>query len=218
MFCSNCGAQIGEGEKFCANCGAPVGAGSEVKKFVVPEEGIPQGEAGGFGQNAGNSANGAYEQGIGNGAGRGANSGNFTYAGPMGMIPRKTDRSFWLYLLLTWVTCGIYNLIFMYEVIRDVNIACEGDGEETQGLLVLILLSIVTCGIYTFIWYYKLGNRLSKNCKRYGYNVSEDGVTVLLWMILSSWLCGIGTYVAKYIIISQTNMVCTGYNRANGLA
>ncbi len=210
MFCSQCGAQIAEGEKFCSNCGTPVGAGSEIKGFTYNEEEARRAE---------NAANGVdASAGAGAGFNAGGNSGDqYYHAAPDGSIPLKADREFWIYLLLSWITCGIYSLIFMYELIRDVNTACDGDGETTPGLLQLILLSIVTCGIYSFIWHYKLGNRLSNNCKRYGYNVSEDGVTVLLWMIFSSWLCGIGTYVAKYIIISLTNKVCEGYNRTNDL-
>ena len=210
MFCSRCGAQIADGEKFCSNCGTPVSAGSEIKGFTYNEEEAYGADNASAGYN-GNAAAGANYGGAGAGDG-------YYHSAPLGSIPRKADREFWIYLLLSWVTCGIYSLIFMYELIRDVNVACDGDGETTPGLLQLILLSIVTCGIYSFIWHYKLGNRLSRNCKRYGYNVSEDGVTVLLWMIFSSWLCGIGTYVATYIIISQTNKVCEGYNRTNGLA
>ncbi len=207
MFCTNCGAQISDGEKFCPNCGEPVNTGSEIKGFVLQDDGLNGDNGSGAENSEANTADNA-----------GGNfSGGNTYYNPYGPHRLDFNKSFWMYVLLSWVTCGIYGLVFMYQLIRDVNIACDGDGETTPGLLQLILLSIVTCGIYSFIWHYKLGNRLSNNCKRYGFNVAESGLTVLLWMIFSSWLCGIGTYVAKYIIISQTNNVCLGYNRANGL-
>ena len=192
MFCSNCGTQLQDGEKFCPNCGTPVAGEQEIKGFTVPEENGP--------------------------ATDGSNNWNGYNVPPIGGAPLRTDRNFWLYLLLTWCTCGIYGLIFQYQLIKDVNVACHEDGDETPGLLMLILLSIVTCGIYSFIWHYKIGNRLYKNCKRYGYNSTGDGLTVLLWMLLSTWVCGIGTYVAHYIIINMVNEVCAGYNRANGLA
>ncbi len=133
-------------------------------------------------------------------------------------IPLKTDRNLFIFILLSLVTCGIYSYIFIYEIARDVNIACEGDGEETPGLLLLILLSIVTCGIYAYIWYYKLGNRLAKNMQRYGYPAPDNGTTVLLWMTLGSLICGIGPFIGMNIIINGTNTVCTGYNKYHRMA
>lgn len=202
MFCSNCGSQIQEGEKFCSNCGTPV-VGPEVKRFNPGEMNGNIGQESSYGFEANNSAAGA-------GTG---------YSGPYKPImPLRTDRSILIFVLLSIVTCGIYGLIFLYLLIQDVNTACEGDGEETPGFLLYLLLSVCTCGIYQFIWFYKLGNRLSNNCRRYGFSVSEDGTTVLLWMIFGYFLCGIGPFIAMNIVINQTNNVCMGYNRANGMA
>ena len=78
----------------------------------------------------------------------------------------------------------------------EVNIACDGDGESTSGLVAFVCLSIITCGIYTWIWYYKLGNRLASNAPRYGLNFQENGTTVLLWLIFGAVLCGIGPFIA----------------------
>ena len=137
---------------------------------------------------------------------------------PAGRTALKADRSLVLLILLNMITCGIYGYFFIYQLAQDVNVACEGDGESTPGLLQLILLSIITCGIYSWVWYYKLGNRLSANAPRYGLNFQENGTTVLLWLILGSFLCGIGSFVGIYIVIKNTNTLCGAYNTANGLA
>ena len=131
--------------------------------------------------------------------------------------PVTEDRNFVLYVILTIITCGIYGLVFLYSMIQDVNTVCDGDGEHTRGLLGLILLSLVTCGIYSFYWYYCLGNRLAKNAPRYGMSFQENGTTVLLWMVIGSLLCGLGTWVANYIIIKNCNQLCAAYNRAHGI-
>lgn len=102
-------------------------------------------------------------------------------------------------------------------MIQDVNTVCDGDGEHTRGLLGLILLSLVTCGIYSFYWYYCLGNRLANNASRYGMSFQENGTTVLLWLVIGSLLCGLGTWVATYIIIKNCNQLCAAYNRAHGI-
>ena len=101
---------------------------------------------------------------------------------------------------------------------RDVNVACQGDGDNTGGLVAFILLSAVTCGIYAIYWYYKLGNRLAANAGRYGLSFQENGTTVLMWMLFGSLLCGIGSFIASNILIKNTNAICAAYNRANGLA
>lgn len=55
----------------------------------------------------------------------------------------KEDRSLVTYILLSLVTCGIYGYYFIYKLAEEVNIACEGDGEQTSGLVAFILLSFI---------------------------------------------------------------------------
>lgn len=125
----------------------------------------------------------------------------------------KTDRNVIIYLLLTLVTCGIYSLFFFYHMIQDINTACEGDGQRTPGLLAFILLGIVTCGIYDIYWYYKVANRLQQNAPRYNMFFTENGTSVLLWMLIGWLLCGIGPLVGLHIIMKNTNALCIAYNR-----
>lgn len=130
--------------------------------------------------------------------------------------PLKTDRGLLGYILLTFITCGIYSYYFIYSVARDVNVACEGDGKSTGGLLKFMILSIITCGIYGWVWQYSLGNRLAANAPRYGMNFQENGTTVLLWDLFGLFLCGIGPFIAMNIIIKNTNSICMAYNRSKG--
>ena len=203
MFCSNCGTQIEDGVKYCPNCGTPVDTG-EIKGFVYNDSMNPN-----DGASSANSSGSYYN----NGAGSDNRSSGYTY----NVMPLRTDRSLLVFVLLSFITCGIYWFIFVYQLIRDVNIACEGDGEETPGLLIFLLLSIITCGIYSFYWYYKLGDRLAANAGRYGYPVSENGVTILLWMLLGQFACCVGPFIAWHLLITNTNLVCTGYNREHGV-
>ena len=122
------------------------------------------------------------------------------------------NRSLVKYILLSIVTCGIYSYIFIYNLAKDINTICNGDGKETAGLLKFILLSIVTCGIYSWIWYYGVGNRLSENAPRYGLNFSENGTTILMWFLFGALLCGIGPFIALNIIIKNTNALASAYN------
>ncbi|MCI8824042.1 MAG: DUF4234 domain-containing protein [Lachnospiraceae bacterium] len=128
----------------------------------------------------------------------------------------KEDRSLVMYILLSIVTCGIYSYYFLYSIAQDANVVCADDGKKTSGLAAFILLSIVTCGIYAWIWYYNLGNRLSENAPKYGLNFSENGTTVLMWMIFGSFLCGIGPFIAMNILITNMNALAHAYNEGRG--
>lgn len=130
-----------------------------------------------------------------------------------GMLNEK--RSLLLFVLLNIITCGFYTFYFVHTASRDVNIACEGDGEYTSGLLKYIILSILTCGIYSVYWDYALANRLASNGQRYGYTIQENGSTFILWLILGWWVCGLGYFVARNIIIKNLNKICRGYNQQN---
>lgn len=127
----------------------------------------------------------------------------------------NAERSLVKYILFTFITCGIYGIYFIYKLIIDVNIICAGDGEETAGLLKFIFFSLITCGIYGWVWYYKLGNRLQNNAPRYGLSFQENGTTILLWMILGSFLFGVGPLVAMYFIIRNVNLLAVEYNAGN---
>lgn len=129
----------------------------------------------------------------------------------------KADRSLVAYILLSFITCGIYSWYFIYALARDVNTVCAGDGRSTAGLIKLILLSIITCGFYNIYWYYSLGNRLAANAPRYGLNFQENGTTVLLWILVGSLACGIGPFIAWHIIIKNTNSLCGAYNYQHGI-
>ena len=199
MFCRNCGKEVADGQKFCSFCGANIS---------------PTHEAYDAAKQAFNNAEKQLDNVVNDFRGTGGGPG---YDAPQYGERLQTDRSLAMYIILTLVTCGIYSYYFIYKMAKDVNIACEGDGESTGGLVQFILLSAVTCGIYAWFWYYKLGNRLATNAPRYGMAFQENGTTVLMWLLFGSLLCGIGSFVAMNILIKNTNSICHAYNKMNGM-
>lgn len=124
----------------------------------------------------------------------------------------KQDRNIAVYILLSIVTCGIYDFYFIYALARDMNIVCGGDSDNTEGLLMFILLSIITCGIYSWIWFYKIADRQQLNGNRYGLLIQESGSHVILWMLVGSLLCGVGFFVGMHIIMKNMNSLASAYN------
>ena len=137
---------------------------------------------------------------------------------PSGTIRLKDDRSFLLYLLLSFITCGIYGYYFIYHLAKDINTACDGDGDlPVGGLGAYIGYSILTCGIYSSCWEFNLVERICYNSPRYGLKMEDNGTTILLWKTLGSTLCGIGWFVAYYRIFKYANQLCAAYNQYNRL-
>ena len=124
-------------------------------------------------------------------------------------------REFWTYVLLSFVTCGIYSIYFWYKCSEDVNRICLGDGDETMNFILAWLLGIVTCGIFLIIWYYKLGNRLQMAGQKYGIAIQENGTTVILWKVLGMFVCSVLSYYADYILIKNVNVLAEKYNANN---
>lgn len=200
MFCTKCGKQISESTKFCPYCGADCSYSKDIVNQANNVFDKVEQELG--------SAFNEVKQSVGG-------SNNMHSNGNVRRL--KDDRGLVSYILLTFITCGIYGYYFIYKLASDVNVACDGDGENTTGLAAFILLSIVTCGIYAWVWYYKLGNRLASNGPRYGVTITENGTTVLMWQIFGVLMCGIGPFIAMNILIKNSNKICNAYNRANGL-
>jgi hypothetical protein len=115
------------------------------------------------------------------------------------------------FILLGFVTLGIYQLYRLHVLARDVNTMCEGDGKETTGLLLFIIFCILTVGIYGIIWLFMLGDRIQANGTKYGLNITENGSTVLLWYLLGMFII-VGPFVAYHIVFKNVNAMIDVYN------
>ena len=200
MYCKSCGKEIPDGVRFCTNCGADNGSGSFEDKAASAADMAVDAV-----RDAAQSVDSAVDELLGNNGQRPAGA------------PLKTDRSLAAYIILSLITLGIYGFFFVHSVAKDVNVACGEDGESTPGLGMYIILCILTCGFYGIWWEYKLGNRLQKKAPDYQLMIQENGTTIVLWRLLGSLLCGVGTFVGSYILIKNVNLICSGYNRRNGL-
>ena len=104
----------------------------------------------------------------------------------------KDNRSFWVYLLLSIVTCGLYSIYFWYVYVEDLNTIFYGDG------------------VY---WRYKQANRMYRESyDRYGVMIEENGSAILLWTLLGYLTGGIGQLVADYFMTQNLNKTALVYN------
>ena len=120
-------------------------------------------------------------------------------------------KSFWTMLLLTFITCGIYGLYYIYQMTRDLNQMAGDDGYYTDPAAA-VLLSLITCGLYSWYWLYRQGTRLKRVADCNSIYCPETGTAYLLWAVIGSLVCGLGNWIAHYLLIKNFNMVAEGYN------
>ena len=123
------------------------------------------------------------------------------------------DRSLMVLIVFSILTLGIYFFYHQYCKIRDINILCEGDGEHTTGLPVLILLWLCTCSIYGIVWNYRVANRLRRNLEKRMIPYDISGGTIGVLTFLGHQIPPLMLFV-QYKIIHATNRLAQHYNSA----
>ena len=106
------------------------------------------------------------------------------------------ERKLALCIILTIVTCGIYGLVWFFNLVNDLNTAAPSSDDKTPGTV--LLLSIVTCGIYSFVWLYKSGDKVDKIRTHNGEAPSSSAV---LYLVLAIF----GLSIVSYCLI-QTEL------------
>ncbi len=81
-----------------------------------------------------------------------------------------------LYLVLTIITCGVFNL---YWNNRQMEACNDLSGEESFSFWLWILLSIVTCGIYHVYYQYKMGSTIIRIQQARGQDYVFDLLPVI---------------------------------------
>ena len=124
----------------------------------------------------------------------------------------KTNRGFWKYFFLGIITLGIYPLYIIHAFAKETNIACEGDGEKTQGLLVYILLGIVTSGIYWIIWNFMIVERRNNFTVKNNIKSRLTEIFYLVSVFLGPFTLGILNIIFLVKFLHQQNDVNQIYN------
>ena len=120
------------------------------------------------------------------------------------------ERSLIAYYLFSFITFGIYALVFWGRYAKDVNALCEGDGKKTMKYKYVVLLSIITFGIAGLVWRCKVANRLKENAERYELRFSESGALVVVFSLL-------GFVLGDFLLIKNFNKMAKAYNDYNGV-
>ncbi|MBR6826106.1 MAG: DUF4234 domain-containing protein [Oscillospiraceae bacterium] len=90
-------------------------------------------------------------------------------------------RSIVTCVILSIVTCGIYALVWLYQLADDMVLVTRDPNAPNGGKV--LLLSIVTCGIYQLIWLYQQGEAIDRIKTNMGRPSSNTGIIYLVLSI-----------------------------------
>ena len=100
----------------------------------------------------------------------------------------RTKRGVIKFIILSIITCGIYDLWTISTLAKDINtIARPYDQKKTRGLIGLIFFSCITCGIYSIVWMHSLCNRIGDELTRRGIQYSFGSGVFWIFSVLLSW-------------------------------
>ena len=91
------------------------------------------------------------------------------------------ERNIAVSLILCFLTCGIYSIIWFVSLTDEIGRASE-DNSFSGGQA--LLLVIFTCGIYRIFWSYKAGKLISDAKMKRGLNTSDNSALYLVLSIL----------------------------------
>lgn len=161
MFCKNCGKEINEGTKFCPNCGQECSAMADVTKAANDMFNATEKQIASAVDEVRQSFNGE--------------NGNIT---PNGREKLKDDRGLAAFIILSFVTCGIYACYWYYKLGNRLaaNASYYGMNFQENGTTVLMwfIFGMLLCGIGPFIGMHILIKNSNKLCnaynRKYGLN------------------------------------------------
>ena len=160
MNCPKCGAELKEGAKFCESCGAAIEQAPAQDDRYTDDDLSSAGAD--YGKDDDYSA----------GSSSSASIGTVVAGGPI------KERSIPMCIILSFITCGIYTLYWIYCLNDEVSWTA-GEQSQTSGAMVVIL-SLVTCNIYTWYWLYKKGEETTAIKENNGLTTSGDAILFLI--------------------------------------
>ncbi len=137
------------------------------------------------------------------------------YTDDVGYVPpRKLDesRNFWKYLVFSFLTCGIYDIMFFMSFSFDIDkVASRHDGKKTINYLFAYIIGIFTLSIVRTCWFYDITNRVSAELVRRGIEYDFTISDFWKWAVLGElFIVGPFIYISK--LIKAMNLLCRSYN------
>ncbi len=124
----------------------------------------------------------------------------------------KENRRLWKLLLFTIPTFGIYNIVFWFQMTRDLN-DMNREEKKLKNYILVLILSILTLGIYRWVWFFYLADRIQTTGADMDMKIKPGPGTTLSWRLFGSFIL-IGPLVSDYFVIRNMNKIAKEYNKS----
>lgn len=132
-------------------------------------------------------------------------------AKPVGQL--KTNRGLLKFILLTFITFGIYALVAYSSISNDINvIASRYDGKKTMHFCLLaFIVAPITLGIGAIVWMHNISARIGNELKRRNVGYGFGAADFWLWNVLGSLIL-VGPLVYMHKLFKAMNKLSEDYN------
>lgn len=96
-------------------------------------------------------------------------------------IPFLTKKDIAIAVILSFLTCGIYQIYWFITITDDANKVSERPTDASGGLA--LVLTLITCGIYGIYWNYKMGQKIYEAGKKYNKDIEDKSVLYLFFSL-----------------------------------
>lgn len=201
-FCTECGAKLDEGVKFCPNCGTRVSPKqSQPVQPILPVQANPGGDYNTRSNPQQDNNWQSYQS-----------QNYYERQTPPQISPSArvnlTQHSIAMCIILSIVTCGIYSIFWLIQVVNDLNEASNKPQASSGGMV--FLLGLVTCGIYMLYWLYKAGEAVNEAKSLRG--MQADSNNGMIYLILGIFGFSI---ISLALIQNELNQIAAYHGAPN---
>lgn len=218
-YCPQCGNLVDDNAAYCVSCGCKLGEQTENKEVSEVKEvsNVESSDQSTVQNNAPNTAPSNVPNNVPNTTPSNVpntTQNNVQNTAPISTPILRTDRSLFTYLLLSTLTLGIYGIIMMSRVSKDINtIASKYDGKKTMNYCwVILVFSWLTFGIVPIVWLHRISARIGNELARRGINYKFGAGTLWGWGILGMFIF-VGPFVYQYKLFQAMNLLSADFNR-----
>ncbi len=122
----------------------------------------------------------------------------------------STNRKMWKFLLFSYLTFGIYGIIFFIPFSLELD-RIHPSGTKQMNYVYAYILAFFTFSIVLDIWHYQNANRVSEALAYRGIDYEFGTRDFWLWFILGSFIF-IGPFVYFHKLCTAMNLLCEDYN------
>lgn len=129
----------------------------------------------------------------------------------------KTNRKMWKLIVFTFLTFGIYAIVFFTPFSYDLDtIDPKRERGKTMNFLVAFILSLFTFSFVLFFWHHHIAERVNEALKRRKIDYNFGTTDFWAWLVFGSFIL-VGPFIYYHKLCTAMNLLCENYNETIAL-